>query len=53
MAQIHKGGLFQIHGLFKSMDWSKRELSLQLLYAMDHAYFVLILVHGLKNKPQI
>ena len=27
MAQIHKGGLFHIHGLFKSMDWNKRVLS--------------------------
>ena len=25
--RIHKGGLFQIHGLFKSMVWNKREIS--------------------------
>ena len=27
MAQIHKGGLFQTCGLFKSMDYNKREIS--------------------------
>ena len=26
LAQIHKGGLFKIHGLFKFMDWNKREI---------------------------
>ena len=49
MAQIHKGGLFQICGLFKSIDCNKRKnkpvmllraavIGPQLMYEMDHAY---------------
>ena len=59
MARIHKGGLFQSRGLFKSMDLKKCEICvscrcvwslLDLSYgnALDHAYFMLILVDGLK-----
>ena len=58
MARIQKGGLFQIRGLYKSMDWNKRAISLApvrghygtsfIIYGMDHAYFGLISVHGLK-----
>ena len=56
--RIHKDDLFEICGLFKSMDWNRHEirvscpcaqslLDLSLLYAMDHAYFTLISAHGL------
>ena len=51
LARIHKDGLF------KSMDWNKHKIRvscpyawslLDLIYCMYHAYFALILVHGLK-----
>ena len=58
-AWIRKGGLFQICGLFKSVDGNKHEIKSvlplcaviigpQLLYTLDHAYFALISVLGLK-----
>ena len=43
-ARINKGGLFQIHGLLKSMDWNRREISVSCLCArskLDLSYCTL------------
>ena len=60
LARMHKSGLFQICGLFQSMDWNKCEISvIQHIHkprsnndrtqGQDTLYFALISVHGFKG----
>ena len=55
LARILDGWLSSINWLFKSVDYNKRIMLLgaviigrQLLYALDHAYFTLIVVNRFK-----